>query len=204
MSDPRITGRSFRIRLRFRFVSCVRAGEAKLCGCVWDVIPPAGPSRCKFRRGIGRFFWLIARKKRGFYAIACSNARENCGFYALVCSNTRKTHGFLQSEPPGLNLQPFWNHLKIVEMGPCSHVAQKCHELTRYCKSVTWFLSLSKNCFWRVPRSRSEPPGHDPQILAFPTFGEPSEYLVNTLVNILVNAHVNTPVNPLVTLSENK
>ena len=35
---PPVTGRSASFRLRFRFVSCVRAGEAKLCGCVRGVI----------------------------------------------------------------------------------------------------------------------------------------------------------------------
>ena len=43
VSNP-LTGRSASSRLRFRFVSCVRAGEAKLRGCVWDVILNAGPS----------------------------------------------------------------------------------------------------------------------------------------------------------------
>ena len=41
-SNP-LTGKSASFRLRFRFVSCVRAGEAKLRGRVRDVILNAGP-----------------------------------------------------------------------------------------------------------------------------------------------------------------
>ena len=41
-SNP-LTGKSASSRLRFRFVSCVRAGEAKLRGRERDVILNAGP-----------------------------------------------------------------------------------------------------------------------------------------------------------------
>ena len=52
MSDP-VTGRSASFRLRFRFVRVVRAvpaGEAKLCGRMYNVILIAGPSWCEFPR----------------------------------------------------------------------------------------------------------------------------------------------------------
>ena len=43
---PPVTGRSASFRLRFRFVRAVRAGEAKLCGRMWDVVLVAGPAGC--------------------------------------------------------------------------------------------------------------------------------------------------------------
>ena len=43
---PPVTGRSASFRLRFRFVRAVRAGEAKLCGRMWDVVLIAGPPGC--------------------------------------------------------------------------------------------------------------------------------------------------------------
>ena len=43
---PPVTGRSALFRLRFRFVrACVRAGEAKLRGRMWNVVLIAGPPR---------------------------------------------------------------------------------------------------------------------------------------------------------------
>ena len=50
------SGRSASFRLRFRFVSCVRAGEAKLRGRVGGVILNAGPCGRKFSGSFAALF----------------------------------------------------------------------------------------------------------------------------------------------------